>query len=210
MDAANTSAPSEPNAGATTTDHDVSKLGKAELIDQITELAGQLNAANYRWLVLIAEFDRRGSWSDGGLTKSCAHWLSWKCGVELRAAREKVRVAGALTKLPKISAAMESGQLSYSKVRALTRVATEATEDVLLNVALHGTAEHVEELVRKFRQVQEVQELSRVEHQYAHRGLRHHFDDDGSVVIKLRLPAESGVLLLKALEIALPDIPVRR
>jgi hypothetical protein len=64
-DDANTSAPSEPNAGATTPDHDVSKLSKAELIDQITELAGQLNAANYRWLVLIAEFDRRGSWSDG-------------------------------------------------------------------------------------------------------------------------------------------------
>ncbi len=196
------------SADASAPDQDVSKLSKAELISQITELAGQLNAANYRWLVLIAEFDRRGSWSDGGLTKSCAHWLSWMCGLEIRAAREKVRVAGALGKLPKIAAAMEKGQLSYSKVRALTRVATEATEEVLLNVALHGTAEHVEELVRKFRQVQEVEELSKVERQYAHRSLHHFFDEDGSMVVKLRLPAEAGVLLLKALEIALPDIPL--
>ena len=82
--------------------------------------------------MLIAEFDRRGSWSDGGLTKSCAHWLSWMCGVNLGAAREKVRVAGALKNLPKIAAAMEKGQLSYSKVRALTRVATEATQEKMV------------------------------------------------------------------------------
>jgi hypothetical protein len=115
-----------------------SGLSIRQLAAQITELAGHLNAANHRWLVLIAEFDRRNGWSDGA-TQSCAHWLSWKCGLDLGAAREKVRVARAIEALPKISVAMSNGQLSYSKARALTRVATPAIEDVLLNVALNGT-----------------------------------------------------------------------
>ena len=95
-----------------------------EIAAEITELAGNLNAANHRLLMLIAEFDRRGGWSDG-VTKSCAHWLNWQCGLNLGAAREKVRVAHALEQLPKISAAMERGELSYAKVRAITRVADE-------------------------------------------------------------------------------------
>jgi hypothetical protein len=131
------------------------ELPLPELEARITELAGHLNAANHRWLRLIAEFDRRQGWADG-CTQSCAHWLSWKCGVDLGAAREKVRVARALEGLPAIDVAMSRGELSYSKVRALTRVATPATEEVLLNVALHGTTHHVETLVRQFRRVQEV------------------------------------------------------
>src|ERR1700688_4521536 len=99
-----------------------------ELEAQITALAGQLNAANYRWLTLIAEFDRREGWADGKLP-SCAHWLNFQCGVNLGAAREKVRVAHALAGLPKIAASMSRGELSYSKARALTRVARAATEE---------------------------------------------------------------------------------
>ena len=121
---------------------------------------------------------------------------------------QKVRVARALEALPKISAAMGRGELSYSKVRAVTRVATPATEDVLLNVALHGTAHHVETLVRQFRRVQEVEELSREARQHAQRGLTYFHDNDGSLVVKLQLTAESGALLLHALEAALPEIPL--
>src|ERR1700730_4373556 len=121
----------------------------AALEARITELAGQLNAANYRWLTLIGEFDRRQGWVDGSL-HSCAHWLNFKVGLNLGAAREKVRVAHALSGVPKIAAAMARGELSYSKVRALTRVATEATEANLLMIALHGTAYHVENTVRYF------------------------------------------------------------
>src|SRR5690348_18327852 len=95
-----------------------------ELAAEITELAGHLNAAHYRWLSLIAEFDRRHGWSDGS-TQSCAHWLNWQCGIDIGAAREKVRVAHALEKLPRIAGAMARGELSYSKARALTRVACE-------------------------------------------------------------------------------------
>jgi len=100
----------------------------AELAAEICTLTGHINTANYRWLMLIAEFDRRKGWSDGA-TQSCAHWLNWKCGVGMGAAREKVRVARALESLPKVAAAMESGRLSYSKAREITRVATSETED---------------------------------------------------------------------------------
>jgi len=184
-----------------------SALSLRDLEARITELAGHLNAANHRWLRLIAEFDRRQGWSDG-YTRSCAHWLQWKCGLDLGAAREKVRVARALEGLPSIDAAMRRGELSYSKVRALTRVASTATEEVLLNVALHGTTHHVETLVRQFRRVQEVEELSREARQHANRRLTYYHDEDGALVLKVQLPAETGALVIGALEAALSDVPL--
>jgi Domain of unknown function (DUF222)/HNH endonuclease len=177
-----------------------------ELVDQITELAGHLNAASYRWLSLIAEFDRRQGWSDFA-TQSCANWLNWKCGLDMGAAREWVRVAHAIEKLPKVSAAMQRGALSYSKVRAITRVACEGTEDYFLQIALHGTAHHVETLVRHYRRAQEAEELSREAQQQANRFLSYRYDDDGSLVFNGRLPAEAGALLLKALDTAMQEIP---
>jgi hypothetical protein len=181
-----------------------------ELEAEITELAGHLNAAQHRWLTLIAEFDRRQGWSDGACL-SCAHWLNFKCGIDLGAAREKVRVARALESLPKISASMSRGEISYSKVRAMTRVAMAETEDYWLSIALHGTAHHVERLVQHFRRAQEAEELSREARQHAGRSLHYHFDDDGSLIGKARLPAEAGALLIKALEagveaISAPDV----
>lgn len=170
---------------ATSAPESLSALTTPELTARITELAGHLNAANRRWLALIAEFDRRKGWSDG-FTHSCAHWLNWQCGLDLGAAREKVRVAHALEGLPLIGAAMARGELSYAKVRALTRVACPGTEEVLLMVAQHGTAHHVEKLVRQFRRVQEVEELSREERQQAGRRLSYFYDDDGALVIKGR------------------------
>ena len=175
-----------------------------ELEAQITELAGHLNAANYCWLSLIAEFDRRHGWSDGA-TQSCAHWLNWKCGIDIGAAREKVRVAHALEELPRISAAMSRGELSYSKARALTRVVCAQTEEYFLSIALHGTAAHVEKLVRHYRRAKEAQELSREARQQAARSVTYFYDEDGSLVLKGRLPAEIGALVIKALDAAVND-----
>ena len=174
----------------------------AALESQITELAGHLNAANHRLLTLIAEFDRRKGWA-ASVTQSCAHWLNWKCGIDLGAAREKVRVARALESLPRISAAMERGELSYSKVRAITRVADAATEELLLSIALHGTAYHVERTVRCFRRAQQAEELSREARQQATRALTCCHDEDGSLIVKASLPAEVGALFLKALDSAM-------
>jgi hypothetical protein len=177
------------------------------LAAEITELCGRLNAANYRWLSLIAEFDRRKGWSDWA-TQSCAHWLNWKVGIAMNAAREKVRVARALETLPKISEAMSKGQLSYSKVRELTRVACPATEDYLLMIALHGTAHHVETLVRHFRRAKEAEESSREARQQANRFLSWSYDTDGSLILKARIPAETGALVLKALSAAMEELPL--
>src|SRR5690606_26539565 len=133
-------------------------------------------AANYRFLKLIAEFDRRKGWVDGD-THSCAHWLNWKCGIDLGAAREKVRVARALENLPQVSAAMARGEISYSKVRAITRVACPATEESLLMIARHGTAHHVERMVRGYRRAKDAEELSREHRQQLERVVTYAFDD---------------------------------
>ena len=94
---------------------------------EICTLAGHIAAATCRFLLLVGELDRRGGWRTWGCM-SCAHWLSWKCGISIRTAQEHVRVARALEELPVMRAAFGSGQLSYSKVRAMTRVATPKTE----------------------------------------------------------------------------------
>jgi hypothetical protein len=178
-----------------------------DLEAQITELTGHLNAATYYWLTLIAEFDRREGWGGDGATRSCAHWLNWKCGIDLGAARERVRVAHALEKLPRISAAMRDGRLSYSKVRAITRVASEATEEYFLQIAIYGTAHHVEKLVRVFRRAKEAEELSREAQQQERRGVMWFYEADGSLLIKARLPAEAGELFINALEAAVKAAP---
>lgn len=150
-----------------------------ELVTEICTLTGHINAANHCWLMLIAEFDRRLGWSDGA-TQSCAHWLNWKCG-----------------------------KLSYSKVRELTRVATTETEDTLLMIAEHGTAQHVEKLVRAFRRCQDAEELSREARQQENRAVRLSYDEDGSVLLSCRLPAETGELVLKALELVVRELPFK-
>jgi hypothetical protein len=113
--------------------------------DEIALLSAHLNAATARLLDLIRVFDAREGWANG--FRSCAAWLSWRVGLDGGAAREKVRVARALGTLPRLAGALAGGELSYSKVRALTRVATPETEERLLAVGRAGTAEHVERIV---------------------------------------------------------------
>jgi hypothetical protein len=119
--------------------------------DQIAELSAHLEAATARLLALIREFDARGGWNRG--FRSCAHWLCWRIGLNLGAARERVRVARALGTLPLLAGALGRGELSYAKVRALTRVATPETEARLLTIGRAGTAAHVERIVRGWRRV---------------------------------------------------------
>ena len=169
------------------------------LANEITELCSYLYAAEYQLLVKIHEFDENGYWGGPGLM-SCAHWLNFKCGMGMNAARERVRVARALASLPKISAAFEAGTLSYSKVRAMTRVATPENEDFLLNIARHGTAYHVETLVRKYRRVQTQRDVDAANAVHVRREVTYYWDEDGALVFHGRLPAEQGAVVLKALE----------
>ena len=185
---------------ATITPSPIRKLSTLE--DEITELAAHINAATYRLLTLIREYDERKGWGGGGL-KSCAHWLNWKCGINLGAAREKVRVAHALQHLPHISAALRNGRISFSKVRAMTRVATAQNEDYLLMIADHGTAAHVERLVRNYRRVQRSEALERDKQLHALREFNWYIDDDGSYVLKGRLSPEQGARVVQALDTAM-------
>ena len=166
--------------------------------DEIAELSAHLDAATARLLTLIREFDARGGWNTG--FRSCAEWLGWRVGLNKGAARERVRVARALGALPRLTEALARGELSYSKVRAITRVATPETEARLLAVGRAGTAEHVERIVQGWRQVDRRAEARKAARHHEGRGLQVYEDEDGMVVVRGRLTPEAGALLRRALE----------
>jgi hypothetical protein len=188
-----------PLAGNYTEPERITRLN--HLADNITELVAHLDAGTFQLLQLICEFDKEEGWDGSGI-RSCAHWLNWKCGMSLGSARERVRVARALPELPEISAAFCNGKVSYSKVRAMTRVATPKNEAALLQVALHGTASHVETQVRLYRKTKRIEALEEENLRHGHRELSWHIDDDGYWVFKGRFTAEQGAMLQKALEAA--------
>src|SRR3984893_10802933 len=180
------------------TQHSTSELDR--LGDEIAELSAHLDAATAPLLDLIRAFDARGGWNTGFC--SCAAWLSWRVGLDLGAARERVRVARALGTLPLLAEALARGQLSYAKVRALTRVATPETEARLLGVGRAGTAAHVERIVRGWRYVDRRAEARETKHRHAMRALHVYQAEDGVVVLKGRLEPEVGALVMQALAAA--------
>ena len=161
----------------------------ARLGDAIAELAARIQAATYELLVMVREFDEREGW--GGGFQSCAHWLNWRTGLAMGAACEKVRVARALADLPRLSAAMHRGALSYSKVRALTRIATPETEVRLLDFARCATAAHVERLVRAWRRVDRIDAATDERRRHASRNLETCVDEDGMLVVRGRRPVRA-------------------
>jgi len=175
-------------------------LSLDRLGDEIAELSAHLDAATARLLDLIREFDAREGWNTG--FRSCAAWLSWRVGLDVGAARERVRVARALATLPRLAAALARGELSYAKVRALTRVATPATEERLLAVGRAGTADHVERIVRGWRRVDRQAEARETTRRHTSRALHVYQDEDGMVTLRGRLAPEVGALLVQALSAA--------
>ncbi len=170
-----------------------------ELDRAIVNLSARINAASYELLLLIRRFDERGGWLQWGFT-NCAEWLHWRCDLGLSAAREKVRVAHALKTLPAIALSFSRGELSYSKVRALSRVARPDNEDALKAFALNTAAARVEERCRELRcgTADSVAEANR---SHARRSLRIHRDPlRGTMTITVELPLEAGELVDKALD----------
>ena len=178
---------------------DGEKLG-----NEITELCAYIYAATHQLLMLIREFDEQRYWAELGF-QSCAHWLNFKCGFGMNAARERLRIAHALGKLPKIDEALSKGALSFSKVRAITRVADASNEDYLLMVATHGTAHHVERLVAQYRRAKKLQEAEFANDLHLKREVTYYYDHDGCLVLKARIPADQGELIIKALEMAMEE-----
>src|SRR5689334_2173148 len=195
------STPVSPLAGAAASPDGPPVVPLERLEAQICELAGHLAAATCRFLVLLADFDARRGWA-GWEMNSCAQWLSWKCQLSSGTAREHVRVARALRDLPVIRAEFAAAALSYAKVRALTRIATAATEAGLAELAGPMTANQLERFARAHRQVSAAGDAdARVRRRLAWR-----FEEDGSLSGTFRLPPLQGAVLLKALRAACADL----
>jgi len=163
---------------------------------EIGDLAAQIAAATCRWLELVAEFDRRGAHEAWGF-HSCGAWIAWRCALDPRSAREHVRVARALEGLEAVRERFARGELSYSKVRAITRIAVPENEAELVEMARWATAAQLERLVRGYRWAVS---LESAEAAHRDRFLACEWDEDGSLLIRGRLAPEDGALLLRAIE----------
>ena len=181
-------------------DKNTGMSAKERMGEEIATLAARIDAATYELLTLIRKFDEEEGWNCGFL--NCARWLTWRIGLAPSAAREKVRVARALGDLPLMSEAMKRGELSYSKARALTRVARPETEKELVELGRTGTAAHIERVVRAWRRIDRSVEAADDELRDASSHVTTHIDANGMFVIRGRLAPEAGEVLMKALKAA--------
>ena len=172
------------------------------LESEIVTLHARLCAEEYQFLVKLREFDLRRGW-EAYHFNHCAEWLNMKCGISLSTGREKLRVAKALFFLPQISGAYQNGELSYSKVRAMTRVATEITERELLGYARKATASQVDQHCAGLRNVQQKFSTPCANRAHDQRKLRVTPTLDGRFLLNGELPEESARLVLKALELCM-------
>jgi len=182
-----------------------SDLRPLEELDQgILNLCTQINAATYELLVLVRQFDERAGYYKWGM-QNCAEWLAWRCDLHITTAREKVRVAHALKVLPAITSAFSSGELSYTKVKELTRVANRHNEDKLLEYAMRRTATMVAEHCRELR-FGSPDSTDIAARALANRSLRLRRDQErGMMMVTVELPMDQGELLEKALDKARDD-----
>jgi hypothetical protein len=153
----------------------------------------QADALHYRAMKLLAEFHRRSGWEDTGFG-STAEWLAWRIGIKPGAARERLRTALALEQLPLTAEAMKNGELSFTKVRALTRVARPDNETTLLEFARAGSAANLERVVRGWKALDRKSEVTAEQIRHRSRRLSAWVDDDGMVVVNGRLDPEVGAL----------------
>ncbi|MCC5885706.1 MAG: DUF222 domain-containing protein, partial [Gammaproteobacteria bacterium] len=178
---------------------DLTALSQAELEDHLARMCSQYYATEYHLLCCIHECERRGGDLSHGM-KSTAHWLHARFGMALGAAREKVRVARALEDLPSVSERLSSGEISYSKVRALTRIATPDNETELLQFAEKSTAADMEQLCKEYRQLEKLENPEWPAIQHRMRRLGWYWDEEGMLVIEGRLPPSEGALFIKLIE----------
>ena len=174
---------------------DPAALDRKELEAELATLAAHIYAGTCRWLELVAELDRRGEFAEEG-RESCAEWIAWRCGLAPRAAREHVRVARSLAQLPETRAAFARGELSYAKVRAISRVATPENEAELLHFARIYTAAQLERTVRCYRHVS----AKEAKEQFGDAHLSVAWNPDGMLEIHGRLAPEDGAVLMRALD----------
>ncbi len=171
--------------------------------EEITGLAAHLAAAECRWLVLIGEFDRREGFSEWGC-RSTAHYLNWRVGVSMRTAFERVRVGRTLLGLPVLRGAFSRGELSYSKVRAVTKMACRENDAELVELARHATAAQIERIAAGVSKVRSRDRAAAKAH--VERYLHYSWDADGSLLIWAKIPPEHGAVVLEALRAVIEEI----
>ncbi|HWQ22895.1 MAG TPA: DUF222 domain-containing protein, partial [Gaiellaceae bacterium] len=177
-------------------------VAQERLAAQLATLSAHITAATARWLEVALEFRRQGGADLDGLER----WLAYRCGISPREAREYVRVAEALEELPALRAAFARGELTFSKLRALTRVATPASEQALLELAQALTCAQLERAVRAFRRITEDEARGSHELEY----VDYHWAEDGSLYLRARLAAEDGTIVVRALEAVRDRVYERR
>jgi hypothetical protein len=168
--------------------------GNVVLGDEIAEIAGRINVATHRLLTCVRQFDEAAGWFHQG-AQSCAHWLTWRIGMDPGTAREKVRVARALGSLPAIDEAFAAGRVSYAKVRAMTRVATGANEARVLEVALEATGAQLERICRGLKRA-----TAPEAEQAADRRVRARALGSGLVKLEVVVSPDEADVLIRAIE----------
>jgi len=187
----------------------LSRRSLDELEEELVAHAQRINAAEYAFLELVREFDIRQGWKAYQFN-NCAEWLNMKCGIVVGTAREKVRVAAALFDLPRISRAFASGELSYSKVRSLSRVATPQNEAQLLEYAQQATAEQVQRRCQQMHNADRAASTRDVNEIHRGRFLCRSVDGCGRMTISVELTEEAGALVMAALERAMAEADASR
>ncbi len=179
---------------------DLNALSNEAIESEIAILSAQIDTAEHRLLTLVRELDARQRHRDHGLP-SMAAWLNWRVGLGPVAAREKVRVAKALGELPEIDAAFAKAEVSYSKVRAMTRIATPESEGRLLHMAKNASAAQLETICRG---VEQVTNRTREGHS---RWVKLRRCSDGMVRLEARLHPDEAALVMKAVDAAVEEAP---
>lgn len=160
---------------------------------ELRRSAGAVASATARFLVQVAEHVVRGRWAEAGMTTP-GQWLSWAVGMAPSTGREMVRVALALRTFTRVRDRFLAGTISYSKVRAITRVGEPALEDTLLTFADNAPASQLERVVRTFRG------LDARESAHDRRGVTIRHLESGDVELRVRLPRETGLRAASQLE----------
>ncbi|NJK31847.1 MAG: DUF222 domain-containing protein [Deltaproteobacteria bacterium] len=169
------------------------------LANQIAELSLKIDIAKHSLLTHLRTFDAHDGWAGQGFVSTAA-WLAWRIDIGSVAAREHVRVARALGALPLLDAAFAAGQLSYSKVRAITRVATAETEQSFIDVAMYATASQIDKLVAAYKRVRVEPGQQPTDQR---RFVRRSETSGGMVRIEIQLPPEQTNILWEAMSAAL-------
>jgi hypothetical protein len=176
-------------------DESMSKAQLKSLGEEIATFAARVDVATHALIAKLRQFDAHEGHAQDELP-TCAHWLSWRTGIGLNAAREKVRVARALGELPRVDELFSRGKLSYSKVRAITRVATPETEQDFIDIALHATASQTERLARAYERTREDKDESIPK---PRRYVRRSKTFRGMERIEMQLPPEEAAIVWDAL-----------